>query len=305
MTDQVKKVLLLGASGFIGQGVYEILRQEQGLRVTRHSRSPKAGFEVCEVGSKAFIELVGDNDFIVNCTGIGLSRLGTSSANNETLTQQIMASIRVGALEKKNVFHLSSVKAHNPEKRQDAYADDKWAAEQVIRTNDHKVQGVILRVPTVLGRHDKNLLPMISMCKLKLLPLVTSELPALHVIGVESIAQSIIHWLSHPPEPTLQTCYLLSDDTVTYNDLVGEVYRRLQGAEGLAALRTVKVRTLFRIYKVLSFLDTFRRQRKWFPWARFNDLFVYPWHVEKNVRVIKTRSTLSVLVGAYFESVQD
>lgn len=301
----MKKVLLLGASGFIGQGVYEILRQEQDLRVTRHSRSPKAGFAVCEVGSTAFIELVKDHDFIVNCTGIGLSRLGTSRANNETLTQQIMASIRVCALDKKNLFHLSSVKAYNPEKRRDAYADDKWAAEQVIRANDHKVQGVILRVPTVLGRHDKNLLPMISMCKLKLLPLVTSELPALHVIGVESIARSILQWLSRPPERTLQTCYLLSDDTVTYNDLVDEVYRRLQGAEGRARLCTVRVRTLFRIYKVLSFVDAFRRQRKLFPWARFNDLFVYPWRVEKNVRVIMTRSTLSVLVGAYFENVQD
>jgi hypothetical protein len=103
----------------------------------------------------------------------------------------------------------------------------------------------------------------------------------------------------------LQTCYLLSDDTVTYNDLVDEVYRRLQGAEGRARLRTVKVRTLFRIYKVLSFVDAFRRQRKLFPWARFNDLFVYPWRVEKDVRVIMTRSTLSVLVGAYFENVQD
>ena len=86
----------------------------------------------------------------------------------------------------KKVLLLSSVKAYNPEKRRDACADDKWAAEQVIRANDHKVQGVILRVPTVPGRHDKNLLPMISMCKLKLLPLVTSELPAWHVIGVES-----------------------------------------------------------------------------------------------------------------------
>ncbi|WP_417696766.1 hypothetical protein [Pseudomonas sp.] len=59
----MKKVLLLGASGFIGQGVYKILRQEQDLRVTRHSRSPKAGFAVCEVGSTAFIELVKDHDF--------------------------------------------------------------------------------------------------------------------------------------------------------------------------------------------------------------------------------------------------
>ncbi|EJL01349.1 hypothetical protein PflQ2_3277 [Pseudomonas fluorescens Q2-87] len=72
----MKKVLLLGASGFIGQGVYEILRQEQDLRFTRHSRSPKADFAVCEVGSKAFIELVKDHDFIANCMGIGLRRLG-------------------------------------------------------------------------------------------------------------------------------------------------------------------------------------------------------------------------------------
>ncbi len=61
----MKRVLLLNASGFIGLGVYEILRQEQGLRFTRHSCSPKAGFAVCEVGSKAFIELVKDHDFIV------------------------------------------------------------------------------------------------------------------------------------------------------------------------------------------------------------------------------------------------
>ncbi|MBK5304068.1 MULTISPECIES: NAD-dependent epimerase/dehydratase family protein [Gammaproteobacteria] len=301
----MKKLLLLGASGFIGQGVYEILSQVKDVQVIRHSRSPRAGYDVCEFGSREFIDLVSDSDFVVNCTGIGLSRLGASTDSNEMLTEQILASIPLDVTAKKNFLHLSSVKAHNPEKRRDAYADDKWAAEKVIHLNSHKVQGVILRVPTVLGRHDKNLLPMISLCKLKLLPLVTNQLPALHVIGVDSIAQCIIQWLARRPDQTLQTYYLLSDDTVTYNDLVGEVYARLQVVEDVAMLRRVKVRTLFRIYKVLSFVDAFRRQRKLFPWARFNDLFIYPWHIEKNVRVIMTPAKLSVLVGAYFESIQD
>jgi nucleoside-diphosphate-sugar epimerase len=300
----VKKLLLLGASGFIGRGVYEALSQEKDIQVIRHSRMPQAGYDVCEIGSTEFIELVNDSDFIVNCTGIGLSRLGAGTDSNKVLTEQILASIQAGAADKKHFFHLSSVKAHNPEKRLDAYADDKWAAEQAIQLNSHKVQGVILRVPTVLGRHDKNLLPMISLCKLKLLPLVIDELPALHVIGVDSIVKCIIQWLARRPDQALQTYYLLSDDTVTYNDLVGEVYGRLQTVEGIARLRRVKVRSLFRIYKVLSFMDTFRRQRKLFPWARFNDLFIYPWHIEKGVSVIMTPTKLSVLVGGYFENIQ-
>ncbi|PMY55130.1 MULTISPECIES: NAD-dependent epimerase/dehydratase family protein [Pseudomonas] len=300
----MKKLLLLGASGFIGQGVYEVLSQVRDIQLIRHSRLPRAGYDVCEIGSAEFIKLVNDSDFIVNCTGIGLSRLGARTDSNKVLTEQILVSIHAGTADKKNFFHLSSVKAHNPEKRLDAYADDKWAAEQVIHSNSNKVQGVILRVPTVLGRHDKNLLPMISLCKLKLLPLVTDDLPALHVIGVESIAQCIIQWLARSPDQALQTCYLLSEDTVTYNDLVGEVYGRLQTAEDNARLRRVKVRSLFRIYKVLSFMDLFRRQRKLFPWARFNDLFICPWHIEKGVSVILTRTKLSVLVEGYFESIQ-
>lgn len=301
----MKKILLLGASGFIGQGVYEVLSQVRDIQLIRHSRLPRAGYTVCELGSAKFVELINGSDFIVNCTGIGLSRLGADANSNKILTEQILASIHVSAADKKSFFHLSSVKAHNPEKRQDAYADDKWAAEQVIHANSNKVQGVILRVPTVLGRHDKNLLPMISLCKLKLLPLVSDKLPALHVIGVESIAQCIVQWLARCPDQSLQTRYLLSEDTVTYNDLVGEVYGRLQGREGIAKLRRVKVRSLLRIYKMLSFMDTFRHQRKLFPWARFNDLFVYPWHIEKGMDVIMTRARLSVLVGGYFESVQN
>lgn len=299
------RLLLLGASGFIGQGLYEILSRLKNIQVIRHSRSPRAGYNVCEFGSGEFIELIRDSDVVVNCTGIGLSRLGESAESNESLTQKILASIEPEVGGKKNIFHLSSVKAHNPEKRPDAYADDKWAAEQAIYANAHKVQGVILRVPTVLGLHDKNLLPMISLCRLKLLPKVKGELPALHVIGVDSIAQSIIQWLSRRPDQALQIHYLLSHDTVTYNDLVCEVHDKLHGDGGFARIRTVKFGTLFRIYKVLSFLDVFRRQRKLFPWARFNDLFVHAWHVEEGTAVIRTRTDLSTLVEGYFEKVSD
>jgi nucleoside-diphosphate-sugar epimerase len=300
----VKKILLLGASGFIGRGVYERLDPLPGIDVIRHSRSPRAGYTACEIGSPAFDKLVDESDCIVNCTGIGLSRLGTAGASNKALTEQILAAIKPGATGKKPFFHLSSVKAHNPEQRVDAYADDKYAAEQVIHLNSDKVQGVILRVPTVLGRHDKNLLPMISMCRLKLLPKVTGQLPALHVIGVESIATCIIQWLVRVPDPALHTYYLLSDRTVTYNDLVGEVYARLQPLARSARLRSVSVRGLAKVYKVLTFMDRFRRGRKLFPWARFNDLFVCPWHIESGVDVIQTPLRVSALIGDYFENAQ-
>ncbi|MGA9664204.1 MAG: hypothetical protein WBQ92_21230 [Pseudomonas alloputida] len=154
----MKKILLLGASGLIGGGVYERLDQVPGIEVIRHSRSPRAGYKACEIGSPAFAELVDESDCIVNCTGIGLSRLGAAGETNKGLTEQILAAIKPSAAGKKPLFHLSSVKAHNPEQRVDAYADDKYAAEQVIHLN----------------------------------------------------------------------CAMLSDHTVTYNDLVGEVYARLQ-----------------------------------------------------------------------------
>ncbi len=300
----VKKILLLGASGFIGRGVYERLDPVPGIEVIRHSRSPRAGYKACEIGSPAFAELVDESDCIVNCTGIGLSRLGTAGETNKGLTEQILAAIKPSAAGKKPLFHLSSVKAHNPEQRVDAYADDKYAAEQVIHLNCAKVQGVILRVPTVLGRHDKNLLPMISMCRLKLLPKVTGQLPALHVIGVQSIANCIIQWLSRVPDQALQTYYLLSDHTVTYNDLVGEVYARLQPVGNGTTLRSASVRTMARVYKVLTFMDGFRRARKLFPWARFNDLFVCPWQIESGVGVIETPLSVSALIGDYFENAQ-
>lgn len=300
----MKKILLLGASGFIGRGVYDQLVQVPGLAVIRHSRSPKIGYKACEIGSPAFVALVNDSDCIVNCTGIGLSRLGAAGESNEALTAQILSSIEATGDTRKPFFHLSSVKAHNPEQRADAYADDKHAAEQVIRRNGNKVQGVILRVPTVLGRHDKNLLPMISMCKLKLLPRVIDELPALHVIGVKSIASCILQWLERLPDQALHTRYLLSDHTVTYNDLVGEVYARLQASGQSARVRSVNLRTLARVYKALAFLDQFRRGRKLFPWARFNDLFVHPWQIEHGVEVIETPVKVSLLIGDYFENVQ-
>ncbi|PHM70951.1 NAD-dependent epimerase/dehydratase family protein [Xenorhabdus kozodoii] len=118
----MKKILIVGATGFIGKKVADYLIQQQEFDVIRYTRRPHQGFFSCELGDSAWQEMVKSCVAIINCSGVGLAKIKQQRNANETIARQLVESLPdIG--KKYRLLHLSTVKAFNVHHYADARQD--------------------------------------------------------------------------------------------------------------------------------------------------------------------------------------
>ena len=181
MCDKVKTVLLIGASGFIGKNLKNVLKNQ---------------YEVIEFDRKKYSlnqlsNFLAENniDLIINAAGKINGGLNELKQGNVLIVDKIIA-----ALTKLDsgirLIHLSSVSAVNPINN---YGFTKSEGEQVIMSSDYK-NWTILRPTLIYGAGDsKNIGSIIKLASISpILPVFVGENIKLQPLFVEDLAKYII-----------------------------------------------------------------------------------------------------------------
>lgn len=225
----MKKILIIGATGFIGKKVADYLSQDSDFDVIRYARQSRKGFLCCEIGDNTWLETVSNCSAIINCSGVGLAKIKQQKDANEAIARQLVASLPVIKGRKYRLLHLSSVKAFNANNYVDDYSDDKHRAEQVFIEHSDKLCGELLRIPAVFGIDDANLMPLLRLAEKGFLPEIEGELCRWYCISNQDIAHYIGNWLNRNDEQTLMCSYLLSKRRYSVNDLIESINHHIHG----------------------------------------------------------------------------
>lgn len=278
----MKKILIVGATGFIGKEVADYLSQKKDFEVVRYTRQPRLGFFCCEIGDQAWQRMVSDCVAIINCAGVGLAKIKRQKGANESIARRLAEALPSIEGKKHRLLHLSSIKAFNANNYKDAYSVDKRRAEQVFIEYEDNLCGELLRIPAVFGAGDENLAALVRMAEKNRLPQVQGDICSWYCISRQNVARYIEGWLNKQDEQTLTFSYLLSQQRYSINDLIRLINNHVHGQAYRA-----KKRKLFYIrglYTCLALRSYFSSGFRWnrFPSERFQDLFERVWEIENS-----------------------
>jgi len=207
------KILITGASGFLGSHVAERLANEGHevrllLRRTS-SRRFLAGF--------SFEEAMGDVTdpaslpAAVEGTGAVVHTAGLVKARNETEfqavnaqgTANLLAAIEQAAPDLERFVYVSSLAAHGPSddglprpaeappSPVSAYGRSKLAGERFVRESPIAARSVIFRPPVIYGPRDPALAPFFRLARLRVAPLLMGGHNRISIVHVEDCARAI------------------------------------------------------------------------------------------------------------------
>jgi nucleoside-diphosphate-sugar epimerase len=241
------KVLLTGATGFVGSHVLDVLAQQQIatavlLRASSNRRFITAHVNDLEVREGSVSHPAGLRvalngiTHVIHCAGCvkSLSRAGFHEVN-ATGTRNVVEAANAAGVER--VIHISSLAAGGPatpdrpaqesDRPQPVseYGRSKLAGEEAVR---QRCQSgfVIIRPPAVYGPRDGEFLRLFKAVKSRLLPDVGCGRQALSLVYVEDLASVIVGSLTHPTAAG-QTYYPANPEIVTARQFGESIARQM------------------------------------------------------------------------------
>ncbi|MCU1382487.1 MAG: NAD-dependent epimerase/dehydratase [Acidobacteria bacterium] len=244
------RVLITGASGFIGCRLSERLHFDSDWRVKAMIRTPGRAvrlarmpieFAIGDLASAPNLDKALDGCTAVVHAGIGTSwRRSERIATNVDGTRKLVdAALRAGV---KRFVHISTISLYGdrvngviteetpaqPKKGWD-YAESKYAAEQIVLEAAAKgLPAVILRVAVVYGPHNMTITarPLEHLVKDRLFLADCDTVPS-NTIYVDNLCHGIQLALDGGPEINGQTFLLTDDDGYTWGEYFGYFADRL------------------------------------------------------------------------------
>ena len=240
------KILLTGASGFVGSHILDSLRR-RGLdtalllRPTSNKRFIAAHLPDVEVrpGSIGDPESLGQAmtgiTHVIHCAGTTKAvRMAGFYEANQVGTRNVVSAVNGQAGRVQRIVHISSIAAIGPAvpvkpaREEDApqpvseYGKSKLAGELEVR-NHCRAEYVILRPPSVYGPRDAEFLRLFRAVKSHLLPKPNGA-QALSMVFVRDLAEAAVTCLTHPAAAG-KTYFVAAREVVTARAM----------AEGIAA----------------------------------------------------------------------
>jgi nucleoside-diphosphate-sugar epimerase len=240
------KILLTGASGFVGSHILDSLR-DRGLstavllRPTSNYRFIAPHLPGIEIrpGSiddpQSLAKAMTGISHVVHCAGATKARrISDFYQVNQVGTRNVVAA--ANAQNVKRLIHVSSLAAagpatpERPAREEDPpqpvseYGKSKLAGEDEVR-NRSQGEYVILRPSAVYGPRDEELLRLFKAVKRHLLPRTGHQ--ALSLVFVRDLAQTVIHCLDHPAA-VAKTYFVAARERVTATRLAAEIAANLK-----------------------------------------------------------------------------
>ncbi|TPK81221.1 NAD-dependent epimerase/dehydratase family protein [Mesorhizobium sp. B2-4-13] len=274
------KVLVTGATGFIGRQVVHRLR-EAGVELRLASRQPErldAGPDTMQMPgydapAEAFLALTRDVTDVVHCAGLNNDQGNAAEADFRAANAQLSARLAHAAATQASgrFIHLSSIRAvigarasatideNTIPDPQDAYGRSKREAEIAVLgayASHGRADAAILRLPSVYGIGMKGNLATLMRLADTALPMPTGALTANRsLLSSQSAARAVWHLLCHS-EP-LHPTYLASDEPpVSVAAVIGAFRRGLGRPTRLMTVPAGPMRTAATLLGKRMFWDS-------------------------------------------------
>ncbi len=239
------KVLVTGASGFLGSHVAEQLASEGHevrllLRRTSNRRF-LTGFPFEEATgdvtrASSLPAAVAGMDAIVHSAGLVKARNEAEfHAVNGEGTANLLAAITQAAPTLKRFVHVSSLAAHGPSddgaarpadaraNPVSAYGRSKLAGERFVRESRIAARAVIFRPPVIYGPRDPALVPFFRLSRMRVAPLLIGGHNQISIVYVDDVARAIVQATTAEADISGKT-YCPEDGRVhTWRDLLTAV----------------------------------------------------------------------------------
>lgn len=174
--DRLKKIIVTGASGFIGRHIVEALSHRDDISIIALARRPVNFFDSLPNVHYSSVDLSKASlplccDICIHCAGLADDRSSMDDLKTHNIVStQMLLSALTGV---KHFIYISSASVYdfgipgvktedciNAEDIRSDYGDSKLLAEQIIINSDIPII-TILRPRAVYGQHDNTLMPRI------------------------------------------------------------------------------------------------------------------------------------------------
>ena len=238
------KILLTGASGFVGSHILDSLRG-RGLatalllRPTSNTRFIASHLSEVELrpGSigdpESLRQAMAGITHVVHCAGATKARrLEEFYDTNQAGTRNIVSAVNGRADQVQRVVHISSIAAAGPALREkpareedtpqpvSAYGKSKLAGEMEVREHC-RADYVILRPPPVYGPRDAELLRLFQAVKIHLLPSMNAK-QAFSLVFVRDLAEAVVTCLTNLAAAG-RTYFVASREVLTARNIAEEI----------------------------------------------------------------------------------
>lgn len=252
------KVLLTGATGFVGSHVADVLHERGHVvhyiaRATSNMRwldgKPFKRVEGSLFDLHSLQEAVTDVDAVIHVAGLTAARNEEEyRRGNRDATQNLIDAVRLYRPGLQRFVHISSMAAAGPAASLEhprlededchpitAYGRTKLEAEVVVRDVMQEIPCTIIRPPAVYGERDEAVLTFFQTIRSGIMPLIGFDDKHVSLVHIHDLARGIVDALEAPVAEG-QTYYISSDEFYTWRQ-ISQLTGRIMGKKFQVPIR--------------------------------------------------------------------